>query len=235
MLKPILAEQTETDETGIVADSLMLGLDILEYLAAGATPKGVSDIARHMNAPRLQVFRAIKALERLGYVARGTVRGAYVTTSRLYELGLNAPFIQDLLERARPVMQALSEEARQSCNLAVPFGRHLTVVLQTESPGAFSINVPTGYRYDSPSSAPAIACFALTRSPVQAASVLEGVTDLSCPIMDNGTVTAVLTIPYVRTSESLPVDRCSRALQQAAMTLAGDQTATVTRLAVLYG
>jgi len=235
MLKPIPTEQPNADEIGAPTDSLMLGLDILEYLAADTTPKGVSEVARHMGVPRLQVFRAIKALERLGYVARGAIRGAYVTTSRLYDLGVNAPFVQDLLDRARPVMQALSEEVRQSCNLAVPFGRHLTVVLQTESPGAFSINVPAGYRYDSPASAPAIACFALSRTPVQAASVLEGVTDLSCPIMDNGSVAAVLTVPYVRTIENLPIDQCRRALQQAAMTLAGDQTATVTRLALLYG
>ncbi len=234
MLQPIPTEQTEPNET-VPVDGLMLGLDILEYLGAETTPQGVSELARRLRAPRLQVFRAVKALERLGYVGRATERGTYVATSRLYELGVNAPFIQQLLDRARPVMQALSEEVRQSCNLAVPFGRHLTVVLQAQSPGAFSINVPEGYRYDSPASAPAIACFALTRSPVQAASVLDGVTDLSCPILDGGSVIAVVTIPYIRTIESLPVDACVRGLQRAAITLSGGQTASISRFAVLYG
>jgi len=227
MLKPIHTEQM--DETA-PEDGLILGLDILEYLSAEAGPKGVSEIARTIKAQRLQVFRAVKTLARLGYIARGGPRGTYVATSRLYELGVNAPLIQDLLERARPVMQSLAEETGQSCNLAVPFGRHLTVVLQIEAPGAFSINVPNGFRYDNPASAPAIACFALTRSPVQAQSVLDGVTDLSCPVLEDGTVTAVLTVPYVRTVESRPVDHCLRALQQAAVTLSGGHTASVHRL-----
>jgi len=235
MLKPIPSDQADVCEPAPSDDALMLGLDILEYLVVAKTPKGVSDIARYLAVPRLQVFRAVKTLARLGYLAGGTGRGTYVATSRLYELGINAPFIQRLMERAKPVMRSLSEDARQSCNLAVPFGRHLAVVQQTPSSGAFSINVPIGFRYLNPSSAPAVACLAMTRTPVQAQSVLDGVTDLSCAIFDGDCVTAVLTVPYVRTVESLPVDRCLKALQQAAATLSAEQTASVSRLTVLYG
>lgn len=230
MLKPIPVEPIEADDTAS-EDGLVLGLDILEYMAAETAPVGVSEISRHMKVHRLQVFRAIKALARLGYVARAAGRGTYVATSRLYELGVNAPFVRQLLDRARPVMHALAEDVRQSCNLAVPFGRRLTVVLQAQSPAAFSINVPEGYRYLSPASAPAIACAAGTRSPVKAPSLLEGITDLSCPIFDGGNVTAVLTVPYIRTIESESVDYTLAALQRAALALSRGQTATVS---VLY-
>ena len=232
---PILTEHAVSDAVESTDDALTLGLDILEYVGAAPAPMGVSEIARQVKAPRIQVFRAIKALEKLGYIAGGAGRGAYVATSRLYELGIKAPFIQRLVDRARPVMQALSDEALQSCNLSVPFGRHLSVILQTPSPGAFCINVPTGYRYLDPASAPAAACLAMTRDPVQAESVLEGVTDLSCPIFDGDNVAAVLTIPYVRTIESRPMDLCLRGLQQAAAALSVERTGPAPRLTVLYG
>lgn len=235
MLKPIPAEQIDPDDARLPDDAFTLGLDILEYLAAEGSPRSVTEIARQIQIPRLQAVQTIKDLERLGYVAGDEGHGTYMATSRLYELGVNAPFVQRLMDRARPVMQALSDDVFQSCNLAIPFGRHLTVVLQTQSPGTFSINIPTGFRYESPASAPAIACFALTRSPVQAKNVLEGVIDLSCPIFDGGSVTAVLTIPYIRTTGSQSVDQCVTALQQAAITLSGGQTASVSRLTVLYG
>lgn len=235
MLKPISTEQIDPDDIRLPVDALTLGLDILEFLAVEASPKSVAEIARQIQVPRLQTLQTLKDLEDLGYVAGDEHHGTYMATSRLYELGVNAPFIQRLMDRARPVMQALSDDILQSCNLAVPFGRHLTVVLQTQSPGTFSINIPTGFRYESPASAPAIACFALTRSPVQAKNVLEGVIDLSCPVFDGGSVTAVLTIPYIRTAESRSVDECVSALQQAAVTLSGGQTASVSRLTVLYG
>jgi len=235
MLKPIPSDRFDLIETHSPGDALSLGLDILECLAADASAKSVPEIAGQLHVSPLQTLQAVKALENLGYVADGEEPGTYAVTSRLYELGVNAPFIQRLIDRARPIMQALSDEVRQSCNLAIPFGRHLTVVLQTQSPSAFSINVPEGFRYESPASAPAIACFALTRSPVQAKNVLDGVLDLSCPIFDEGTVTAVLTVPYIRTVESPSVEACTQALQQAAITLSGGQTASISRLAVLYG
>jgi len=235
MLKLIPSDHIDPVDTHAPGDALSVGLDILEYLAATASPKGVPEIAGQIQVSPPQIMQAIEALENLGYVADGEEPGTYVVTSRLYELGVNAPFIQCLIDRARPILQALSDDIRQSCNLAIPFGRHLTVVLQTQSPGAFSINVPEGFRYDSPASAPAIACFGLTRSPVQAKNVLDGVLDLSCPIYDEGTVTAVVTIPYIRTVESPSVEACTHALQEAAVTLSGGQTASISRLAVLYG
>lgn len=235
MLKPIFAEQADRDETGTPADALALGLDILECLAASQTPKTVSEIAREMKVERLRLSCAVNTLEKLGYLASTGDAGAYVATPRLYELGIHAPFIQALIDRANPVMQGLSDEILQSCNLAMPFGRHLCVVLQTESPGALSINVPEGFRYENPASAPAAACYAQTLTPVQAHGVLEGVIDLSCPIFDGGSVTAVLTIPYIKTIESVPLERCMQALQRAAMALSDGQIHAAPRLTVLYG
>ncbi len=200
-------------------DALTIGLDLLQALAESDKPKAMAELARCVNATRLQVFYTVKTLERRGYVQRVGRQGLYVATSTLFEQGIGASDIRHLLDLAREPMKALAQATGQSCNLSVPHAGHFAVVYQIHSPGPFGINVPLGFRYELEDSAPAQTNPSNWLERVHFQSSTNAVTNLSYAILKNGYVVAVLTISYIRTAESLPLGDVIKALESTVTAL----------------
>lgn len=143
---------------------LVIGLKILEYLASCQAPATLSTLAEALNISVASASRSILILEQRGYVAQTADNGAYERTTKLYHIKTTPLPYQRLLGHAQPVMRALSDSISQSCNLAIPSSPDMLVVAQSDSPGAFWINVPVGFRYDIPASAPGLAFAAFMRN-----------------------------------------------------------------------
>lgn len=230
--------------------TLIVGLDILEFLAARQQPATVMDICERLQMTGSAVYRSLKALEARGYICWTQDKKRYLYTGRPFQLRTTAPSTHRLLTHAGPIMQSLSEAIRQSCNIALPTGQDMQVVAQQETPAAFGVTVPLGYVYDIPNSAPGIvfAAFATKTAandkpqhlpsslPPQAWSSLEDaitttldrgvarlenallpdVTDLSCPVYENGEFVAALTVPFLQMRSGTSMTWCLAALQSAA-------------------
>lgn len=159
--------------------ALVTGLDILEFLATCPTPPAQSAISAALNIPLSTVFRSLAVLEERGYIARIGNQDLYKRTEKLCELQSTAPTHQRLLTLAKPIMQSLCISISQSCNLAVPSLPDMLVAAQYESPGPCGINVPLGFRYDIPASAPGLAFAAFTKNsdparwPAEISSVVD--------------------------------------------------------------
>lgn len=246
---PATPVATPTDFGGTGPRALVIGLKILEHLATCQMPETPSALAAALDMAGASVYRALQVLQQRDYVAR-TPDGTYRRTSKLCDAQSTGLPHRRLLGHARQIMHSLSDTILQSCNLAIPVYPELQVVLHQESSGPFGINVPVGYRYDIPASAPGLAFAAFMKNsdparwPAGHSAVVDAqawtalkktvhlateagfaqaanphmpdVTDLSCPIYDNGHLVAVLTVPYIASRKNPNLTWCVATLQQAA-------------------
>ena len=152
------------DTLGNSPRSLVIGLKILEYLSTCRTPTTRHALAAALNASPSSVYRSMQVLEDRGYVAPTGENGLYQPTRKLHQIQSTALPHLRLLDHAQPVMRTLSDGISQSCNLSIPSTPDMQVVAQEESPGPFGINIPVGFRYDIPGSAPGLAFAAFTKN-----------------------------------------------------------------------
>ncbi len=249
--RPSAPEAAKRDPSAkTLAHALATGLDILEYLANCQHPATLATISEELQVTDEVVNRSIALLEDRGYVVRGTATQSYESTGKLPELRSSPAVSLELLTHAQPIMRDLCEHISQSCNIALPSETDLHVIAYQESPAAFSISVPIGYRYDIPNSAPGLAFVAFgghatpVRRPDQTSSIVDAqewsslrnavqnatergfaqvenplfpdITDLSCPVYQDGRFIAVLTVPFMQTSGSASLGWSIAALQMAA-------------------
>jgi len=224
-------------------------LNVLECVGNHGSPQSINQIAERLSLPIFDIKDIIQILERRRYIVRSGKTRGYTLTAKAHAVGIVAPYAQHLLKNAPTIMRVLSDDIYQSCNLSVPFNYHPLVIAQTPSPGLFNLNIPVGFRYDAHSSAAGLvfrkfgdhftsserfkrsksaedirqkaeSCPIIARGCATAESFLEGVTDLSCPILLYGDhVIAALTVPYLAAESSMGVEKCVDALLDAASAL----------------
>lgn len=127
--------------------ALEKGLDILEALAATATPQSLSDLARSLNRSSSELFRMLDCLERRGYIARDADSGNYRLTLKLYELAHTHSPVEQLLHFAERPMQQLAQTLRESCHLSILQHGKLIVLAQAESPTRIRLSVEVGGQF----------------------------------------------------------------------------------------
>ena len=234
------------DDTGNVttdpkyrAPALEKGLSILETLANARSPMSMSEISSALSRSRNEIFRMLQVLEDMHYISRDPT-GCYSLTNRLFALSMRQPPIRDLLSLAFPLMTGLSEEAGQSCHLAVSSGAEMVVIARVEAPGLLGFAVRVGYRRPLHESASGLALLAFEPTRRQAqmideigtiehaeartaliaelrdireagfivreSGVINGIVDMSAPIIAARETRAALTIPYA-SGEGAKLDR----------------------------
>lgn len=127
------------------APALAKGLEVLEFLSGQTEPHAVPELARALGRSRNEIYRMVIVLERSGYLLR-TDTDRFLLTRKLFDLGMRAPPQQNLLIRALPQMERLSQETFQSCHLTVASGSDIVVVARIESPDTLGFSVRIGYR-----------------------------------------------------------------------------------------
>jgi DNA-binding IclR family transcriptional regulator len=128
------------------APALEKGLDVLELLAAQASPMTLTAIVHALDRSHGELFRMVQVLEHRGYIEHDPSQDGYRLTDRLFSLGMQQPRTANLIEAALPVMRRLAFEIRQSCHLALHTRGQMVVVARMESGEQLGFSVRVGYR-----------------------------------------------------------------------------------------
>ncbi|WP_140984139.1 IclR family transcriptional regulator [Asticcacaulis tiandongensis] len=235
------------------APALEKGLDVLELLAANKRPMTLSQISTRLDRSVSELFRMVQVLEHRGYVAPSAKGDGLELTNKLFSLGMSRGPSQNLLASALPLMQALSEQVRQSVHLAIASDDHMVVIARIEAPGDLGFSVRVGYQRKLVESTSGLVLYAFqppslkeqwrailrptataqewqlletvaeraqSQGYVQAKSdFVDGVLDVSCPVMNDTTVIAAMTIPYLKTHGCLTLDETILKLKTTALAL----------------
>ncbi|MGN6424158.1 MAG: IclR family transcriptional regulator [Asticcacaulis sp.] len=137
---------SEKPSTKYRAPALEKGLDVLELLAAAKTPMTLSQISARLSRSVSELFRMVQVLEARGYVAPSPGGDGFELTNKLFSLGISRGPSQNLLASAMPLMQALSDETRQACHLAIVSDDRMVVIARVEAPGDLGFSVRVGYQ-----------------------------------------------------------------------------------------
>jgi DNA-binding IclR family transcriptional regulator len=210
------------------APALEKGLDILEFLADHPNGRTLVEAASGIGRTKGEIFRMLAVLEARRYVERDGGDERYRITDKLFRLGLRQPKYRTLLEAAVPFMESFAQVTRYPCHLAIPSGSQIVVVARAEGSDLVGITVKLGYRQsllDTGSGMCLLAfmsdtdrmrAFELLRAErrrvqtseltrikktggvIEPSRIMEGVWDISCPILHGGKAFAALTVPYVK-------------------------------------
>ncbi len=149
------------------APALEKGLDILELISRATQPLTTMAISQTLGRSVSELFRMIQVLEHRGFIVQAEAGGGYVATPKLFSLGMAQAPVQSILEVALPVMRRLSEDADQSCHLALRLGGDILIAARMESAGLIGFSVRLGYRRPIPNSSSGAVLYAFQPGDVQ--------------------------------------------------------------------
>jgi len=99
--------------------ALARGLELLRCFGPGDRWLGNQELARRTGLPKPTVSRLAHTLTRLGYLRHSRAQEQYALGTAVLSLGYSLLAQLDVRRVARPLMQALAEQARVSVNLGV--------------------------------------------------------------------------------------------------------------------
>jgi IclR family transcriptional regulator, KDG regulon repressor len=94
-------------------------LNLLEALVRSGRPRRLTELSRELGLTKPNVYRLLSTLTILGYVKKDQATSLYSPTLKLWEMGSLLVHDVDLVARAAPRIRRLSEETRESVQLAV--------------------------------------------------------------------------------------------------------------------
>ena len=109
------------------------GLRVVEALAHGDAPRGVTELAVELQLTKSNVHRLLGTLQAQGYVRQAGLLGGYELTPRLWELGCRAMDRFDLAQFARQAMQNLARATRETVHLSILDGLDVIYLDKIES------------------------------------------------------------------------------------------------------
>lgn len=110
------------------------GLDIIEALAAAASPLSLSEIARAVGQAPSAVFRLLNQLENRLYVTRDPISRQYSLSLKLLELSHTYPPVEHLTRVSGRFMRELADSSHESVHLSVLNHGRLVVLMDVASP-----------------------------------------------------------------------------------------------------
>lgn len=105
---------------------------ILESLA-DRNETGVSELSMRLSMPKATVYRFLQTLRSLGYVRQDRDSERYGLTMKVFELGTNALQYPDLIELAKPHMQALSDNTGETIHLGTLIDSEIIYIHKVDS------------------------------------------------------------------------------------------------------
>lgn len=113
---------------------------VLEALAGSGAPVALGELTDRVRLPKPTVYRLLRSLLALGYVAQDEATGRYATTPRLAQLGRSGE--RDELKRlAVPLMRRLHDRFDETVNLGVLDGDHVAYAHVIETTQALRLLV----------------------------------------------------------------------------------------------
>lgn len=127
-------------------NSVARAFSILRAFKRGERSLGNKDIAERTGLPRSSVARITATLTELGYLEYVAAQEKYTLGVGVLGLGQNYLSGLDVRERARPLMQALSEEMNATVALAARDGDQMVFLEICHGPQPFGLRMGVGER-----------------------------------------------------------------------------------------
>jgi DNA-binding IclR family transcriptional regulator len=126
--------------------ALARGLELLRCFGPGDRWLGNQELARRTGLPKATVSRLAHTLTRLGYLRHSRAQEQYALGTAVLSLGYSLLAQLDVRRVARPLMQALAEQAGVSVNLGVRDRRGMVYLDTYRSASTFTVQLEAGSR-----------------------------------------------------------------------------------------
>ena len=146
------------DDSPDFIEAIARGLDVIRAFGPGRPVMSLANVADASHLPRPTALRILKTLEQLGYVRQagapaggssggGQSGGGYELTPRVLDLGMSYVLSRGLWEVARPHMEALVAQTRESTSIAQLDGSDIVYVARVAVPKIVTLAVTIGTRF----------------------------------------------------------------------------------------
>jgi len=135
----------ESDSRYIVP-ALSRGLALLEAFSAERPSLTLSELSKAVGLSRSSTYRLVYTLEDMGFLLREKGNKAYRLGTRILGLGFAYLASQELVELARPHLEALRDRTNCSAHLGVVEGTELVYVVRMPDRKALTSHIRVGSR-----------------------------------------------------------------------------------------
>ncbi|WP_159887791.1 IclR family transcriptional regulator [Paenibacillus puerhi] len=101
-------------KAGTTIQSLQIGFDILELVAAHDQPLKFNEIQEKSQITKSNLYKYLNTLTQSGMLYRDRENGLYTLGSKLIELGMKALNKEDLVDRVTPFLQDIHQSYKQT-------------------------------------------------------------------------------------------------------------------------
>ncbi|MFT4193251.1 IclR family transcriptional regulator [Ottowia sp.] len=143
---PEPSEQADDGADRYNVPALERGLRVLCEFSRENRTLSAPELARRFKLPRSTVFRLLSTLESMGFIERTEGGREYSLGLAVLRLGFEYLASLPLNELGLPLLERLSEETQQPCNLVVRDGRSIVYVARVSPPSPFVSAVNVGTR-----------------------------------------------------------------------------------------
>lgn len=119
--------------------SLERAFAILEVIAAHQEGIALADLCRSVGLHSSTTFHLVKTLVQLGYASQLADSRRYKIGRKLFSLAAGALDENELVARATPMLDLLSQHTGESSHFAIRAGDEIVIAAKTEGPGIFQM------------------------------------------------------------------------------------------------
>ncbi|WP_137178017.1 IclR family transcriptional regulator [Roseomonas sp. AR75] len=159
---------------------LQRGLRVLEVFATNQRPLTITEIASELGLTRSAVFRLVYTLRHMGFLEESSQR-LFTLGPRVLNIGFSFLASKDIIETARPELEALRDETQVSAHLAIRDGRDVLYLSCVQTRSGFLSNMNVGARV--PAHASPMGWLLLSDLPAEELTALHRGVDLA-PLTD---------------------------------------------------
>lgn len=121
-------------------------LRVLELLSTYDAPVRLAELSRDLGMNKSTTYRMLERMGHMGYVRQEEPNGRYMLTTRMWEIGVRAFRHFDVRVWARPFLEAIEREVRETAVLAIIDRGDVVIVDKCESTQAVQTFSPLGSR-----------------------------------------------------------------------------------------
>ena len=139
------AETQHKNHAVYFVPGLHRGLRVLEIVAAARRPLSITEIALELGLTRSSVFRLIYTLRHMGFLEEEQSK-QFALGPRVLNIGFAFLASKDIIEIARPELEALRDETLVSAHLAIRDERDVLYLSCVQTRSGFLSNMNVGSR-----------------------------------------------------------------------------------------
>jgi DNA-binding IclR family transcriptional regulator len=139
------AETQHKNHAVYFVPGLHRGLRVLEIVAAARRPLSITEIASELGLTRSSVFRLIYTLRHMGFLEEEQSK-QFALGPRVLNIGFAFLASKDIIEIARPELEALRDETLVSAHLAIRDERDVLYLSCVQTRSGFLSNMNVGSR-----------------------------------------------------------------------------------------